>query len=77
MTSWLSASQRTKASDTDLDRVAQAHVGGGGALGERFLFGDVDGDADEMGRRSGRSLTSSARARSQTHSPLTFCMRKA
>jgi len=33
-----------------LDRVAQAQVGGGAALGEADMFGDVHGDADEMGR---------------------------
>ncbi|GJD59693.1 hypothetical protein IFDJLNFL_5624 [Methylobacterium dankookense] len=31
-----------------LDRVAQAHVGGGAALGEVVLLAHVDGDADEM-----------------------------
>ena len=31
-----------------LDRVAKAYVGRCGALGEGLLFGDVDGDADEV-----------------------------
>ena len=31
-----------------LDSVAKAYVGRGGALGEGLLFGDVDGDADEV-----------------------------
>ena len=48
------------------DGVAEAHVGRGGALGERLLFGDVDGDADEMGGRS-RPLADEFGARAQPH----------
>ncbi len=34
-----------------LDGVAQAHVGGHGLFDQTFLFGDVDGDADQMQAR--------------------------
>ncbi|GJE68921.1 hypothetical protein CHKEEEPN_0444 [Methylorubrum podarium] len=37
-------------------RVAQAHVGGGGELGEAALLGDVHGDADEVAAAVGRIL---------------------
>ena len=36
------------------ERVAQAHIGSRGPLGEDFLLRRIDGDADEMGRRVGR-----------------------
>ena len=51
------------------DRVAQADIGGLGALDEPHLLGDVDRDADEVRRRRVSRSTSSARTRSQTQRP--------
>ena len=60
-----------------LDRVAQPQVGFDGLLGEALLFGDVDGDADQMQAAiAAAPWLSSQRTRSQIQWPSVCCMRK-
>ena len=56
VTSLLLESHSTKGLGDGVDRLAQAHVGGGGLFRERLLVGNVDGDADEMRARLARVL---------------------